>query len=351
MNKTNASHPLLVVFAVVLFLCGNGGHIALMQEAHASNDTATPIEGKAVIVFVRTNSSDATSVDYRRSPVFKLKSGESEPELVGILPVKTKIAYQIDPGKYLFMVVGESAEFMTAEVLPNTTYYVLILARVGSRTAIYSFKAVDKQEQNSKDFRELIASAKWVENTSASLNWAASNMVSIQAAQTKNYKLWTSKPESERSSLFPNDGVGGYSTPSERAASGGASVEKPASSVARDASESSKPVTQPLRPTAQLDGAAALVVNAERSIIANPQDALAWRTLGDAHASSGEWNRAARAYEEALRLAPRDSQSLTNLASTYCKRFDRNQLNNAVEETRKTNPGLSEQIVRRCILP
>ena len=39
---------------------------------------------------------------------------EDTPDLVGIVAAKAKVAYQLDPGDYLFMVIGESADFMTA---------------------------------------------------------------------------------------------------------------------------------------------------------------------------------------------------------------------------------------------
>lgn len=222
MTKTSALHHLLVVFAAVLSLCGYGGHIEFIQYAHAAS--ATPMEGKALIVFVRT-SSDVTQLNYRSSPVFEIKNINSDPELVGILREKTKIAYQVDPGKHLFMAVDEIAEFMTADILPNMTYYVLVLARPGNRMPIYSLKAVDKREQNSKEFRELIASSKWVEKTSDSLNWAFKNRLAITFKQARDYEPWISKPESERSRLLPNDGVVGHSQSSEGGASASAVIQ------------------------------------------------------------------------------------------------------------------------------
>ena len=210
MNKSGSF--LSVSIALTIMLCldyGFGESIKPIPEAHAASATVTPMEGKAVIVFVRAFSPDATSVDYRQSPLFKLKSNESEPELIGILSVKTKLAYQVDPGQHLFMVIGENADFMTAEVLPNRIYYVLVLARVGNRAAIYSLKAVDKQAQISKDFEELFASSKLVENTPASLNWASSNRATIKSKQFEYYRVWTQKPDSERTRLLPDHGTGG----------------------------------------------------------------------------------------------------------------------------------------------
>jgi len=172
--------------------------------------------GKALIVFVRPPTY-VTLVDYGQAPVFKTKNSDSalktggkdaEPEIIGILNAKTMIAYHVDPGRHLFTVVGgENADFMTADVLPNKTYYVLILARPGRFRVLFSFKAVDKQEQGSKDFKEIIASSTWVAKTAETLDYAASNMRSIRSRQSQNYRQWTQKAESQRPRLLPEDGT------------------------------------------------------------------------------------------------------------------------------------------------
>jgi len=105
------------------------------------------------------------------------------------------------------VVGGENADFMTADVLPNKTYYVLILARPGRFRVLFSFKAVDKQEQGSKDFKEIIASSTWVAKTAETLDYAASNMRSIRSRQSQNYRQWTQKAESQRPRLLPEDGT------------------------------------------------------------------------------------------------------------------------------------------------
>src|SRR5882672_10885864 len=111
MTRLSFSHSLFFLLSALLYGYGD--------PTHSADTVVGPTEGKALVVFVRTLSSDATSVDFRRSPVFELKSGASVPELVGILSVRMMVAYQIDPGMHLFMVVGENADFMTADVLPN----------------------------------------------------------------------------------------------------------------------------------------------------------------------------------------------------------------------------------------
>ena len=171
--------------------------------------------GEALVVFVRPPAY-ITIIDYGRIPVFEAKKSdsvtetvgkESEPEIIGILPVRTMVAYHVDPGRHLFMVLGQFADFMTADVLPNRTYYVFALARPGKFRALYSLKAVDKQEQGSKDFKEIIASFKWVVKTPEALNYAASNMAAIRSRQDESYRVWIQKAESERPRLLPDDGV------------------------------------------------------------------------------------------------------------------------------------------------
>ena len=136
MAKTDFFGPELRMLAIALFMLGVLGPNYFVQKAYSASPTVTPTQGKALIIFVRDFSSDASLVDYRHSPVFEIKSDNSEPNLVGNLSVKTKIRYEVDPGKHLFMVVGENTDFMTADVLPNRAYHVLVLARLGiGRTA------------------------------------------------------------------------------------------------------------------------------------------------------------------------------------------------------------------------
>jgi hypothetical protein len=158
-----------------------------------------------------------TLVDYARAPVFRAKNSDSapdvagkdsEPEIIGILSAGTMVAYQADPGRHLFVVVGgEDADFISADVLPNRTYYVLVSARPGKFRVLFSLKAVGKQEQRSKDFKETIGSSRWVVKTPEALNYAASNMPSIRSRQYESYLHWTQRPESERPRLLPDYGT------------------------------------------------------------------------------------------------------------------------------------------------
>ena len=214
MTRTNFLRSFFILSAFGLCLYGCAGPTE--RGGAQASPTVTPMPGKALIVFVRPPTY-ITLVDSARAPVFEATNSEpapetagkdSKPEIIGILNAKTMVAYQIEPGRHLFMVVGgEDADFMTADVLPNRTYYVLVSARPGRFRVRFSFKAADKQEQGSKDFKEILASSTWVAKTTEALDYAASNMRSIRSRQYQNYRQWTQKAESQRPRLLPDDGT------------------------------------------------------------------------------------------------------------------------------------------------
>lgn len=195
---------LLFVFALVGVVPGVPPTFA--QEARAAGTTPIPAEGKAVVVFFRPATGTAF-IDGARHTLFEIKESHPDPQPFGIGGGGTKIAYHIEPGKHLFMVVGENAEYMTADLLPNSTYHVTVAVSAGRWRARYALRKTDAQDLASNDFKELLASSRWTESSATAQTWAASNMPSIKRRHAQYYSLWTSKPESERAALLPNDRV------------------------------------------------------------------------------------------------------------------------------------------------
>jgi hypothetical protein len=200
--KKNTFEFSLGVLAVLTLLaagCTHPGPIRNM-ELGAGEDSSGPQEGKAMVVFMRPNN---LGYDIQSS-VFDIK--DNQPELVGIVAASTKVAYQVDPGPHLFMVIGESADFMSANLLPNKTYYALVEPRMGMWKARFSLSPVGEEKLDSKEFQKWLRVCRWVEKTPDSEAWAAHNMKSIESKQTAYYPRWTAKPESERPYLSPEDG-------------------------------------------------------------------------------------------------------------------------------------------------
>ena len=110
---------------IILILTGCSGKVSNMQLANLGEKISLPKEGNAKIVFLRPSTMGYAV----QSSVFKIE--DNNPKIVGIVAAKKKMSYNLVPGDYIFMVVGESADFMYVEVEANKTYYASITPRMG----------------------------------------------------------------------------------------------------------------------------------------------------------------------------------------------------------------------------
>jgi len=74
-------------------------------------------------------------------------TGRGDAKFIGIITMHTQISYPVRPGRYTFMVVGESADFMEAEIVSGKSYYALVIARPGAWKARFSFVPVRQNEK------------------------------------------------------------------------------------------------------------------------------------------------------------------------------------------------------------
>lgn len=199
--KTYITRCLKILFlATFLIIIGCSGTIKNMREIPDENLVIIPEQGKSVVIFMRPES-----LGYQiQSSVFEIKG--KLPALVGIIAAETKLAYRLDPGPHLFMVVGESADFMTADLAPNKIYYALVEPRMGVWKARFSFDPVHEEKVTTSDLTDWMEDCRWVEKTAESLDWAQENMPSIQAKLDKYYPVWLQKEQSKKQHLFPIDG-------------------------------------------------------------------------------------------------------------------------------------------------
>jgi hypothetical protein len=199
MKRTFASRAALAA-ALAVAATGCAGTIKNMREVPAGAPPPAPAAGKALIVFMRPSGMGYAF----QSSVFAVKDGA--PELVGIVTAKVKVAWQADPGKHLFMIVGESGDFMTADVQAGRTYFALLTPRPGVWKARFSLKAVSKGELGSAEFQGWLDDCRWVEKDQSSEAWAKENLADVKEKYEKYYPVWLQKPEANRPNLGPDDG-------------------------------------------------------------------------------------------------------------------------------------------------
>jgi hypothetical protein len=200
MRKDRFCAIVLVLVMFVWVLSGCAGSVRDMREVPPGSANIAPGEGKAMVVFMRPSKTASPL----QCSVFEVKG--SELFLVGIVASRAKVAYRLEPGKHLFMVVGEGASFMNAEVVPNKIYYARITPKTRGESTDFVFEPFHKDSLNSPDFIKWSNACRLVEKTPDSDKWASTNMPYIKSKQSEDYKKWMGKPEAERPILLPEDG-------------------------------------------------------------------------------------------------------------------------------------------------
>ena len=102
------------------------------------------------------------------------------------------------PGEHMFMVVGESADFLKANVSEGKTYYTVVTPRMGFWKARFSMHPVRnddtaKFKYDSKDFKEMLADSKFVKSGLKAEQWAVKNGNSISSKMNEYLPEWKQK--------------------------------------------------------------------------------------------------------------------------------------------------------------
>ena len=190
----------IIIIALTIGFSGCAGRVSNMSVAPAGKTIEAPQKGKAQIVFMRP----ATLGYMIQSAVFEMSN--DKPLLVGIVAAKKKVTYAVEPGEHLFMVTGESADFMSAKLEAGKTYYALVSPRMGFWKARFSLKPIHADELDSTKFNSWLNSCQLVEISQDTEQWANENSNSIQAKYNEYYQNWMQKDISQRPILLPGDG-------------------------------------------------------------------------------------------------------------------------------------------------
>jgi hypothetical protein len=187
-----------VVLVVMVLFFGCAGTSQYMRDVPPGISYA-PKSNEAVVVFMRP-SKFAFAIN---AGVFDVSTPETK--VIGIVSATKKVAYRTKPGKHLFMVTGESADFMQADLKPGKTYYSLVNPRMGAWKARFSLGAVHRNIDTAK-LNAWKNGCRWSEATDATYEWAQQNAPSIQKKREGYIVKWNSKPETSRPTLHTEDG-------------------------------------------------------------------------------------------------------------------------------------------------
>lgn len=193
----------LLLAALVLSACG-GVKSSHMSRAERGIE---PGADKAVIVFLRPSGYGGGV----QSSVYDVSKGQ---EFVGIVSAGTKVAHAVTPGKYLFMVIGENADFMDAEVEAGKTYYVLVSPRTGFFKARFSLLPIHsdsaaKYSVQSERFAAWQRDTYWVEPGASAQQWYAGAKKSVDQKRITYLRKWRARSAADKAELYlhARDGV------------------------------------------------------------------------------------------------------------------------------------------------
>ena len=230
-------HSFVVLLAVALAACGGGAQMLQTGEAPVIR------QGESMVVFMRPSALGMAI----SASVFDVSGPDTK--FVGIVNYGTKVAYPVAPGDYTFMVVGESADFMQAKVLPGRTYHALVTPRPGVWKARFSFRPVRQHELDGSEFAGWSSATQFVENSDQTRTWAVQNAPDIASKRAQYWADWSSKPAEQRASqtLGAEDGKATAFAAAASPAMAAPALAAPAPALAAPAPAAP---TSPVEPTA-----------------------------------------------------------------------------------------------------
>ena len=187
-------------YALLSLLLVSSFAIAKETGKYAENQTPTPEEGKALVIFLRSTFVGSTiSASVYDAP-------DNETKFIGIIQNKQRVAYQAEPGQHRFMVIAENADFVDATLEAGKTYYVLVSPRMGVWKARFSLLPIHadpaiEHNVHRADFKKWMASTQLVEVTDKNIAWYEKTKANIEEKKADYLKKWNAMLPADKAEL------------------------------------------------------------------------------------------------------------------------------------------------------
>jgi hypothetical protein len=154
---------------------------------HEIVETTTRVErpesGMSLIFFIRAGAPN-------RFPGPVVMDGDS---YLGTVPTWGHLAYVTQPGRHMFAVVSEAADFLQADLEPDKIYYANVRQRSGVWESRYSFVA--HNEASAIDAaRGLVLATPQVRSTDAGREWFEKNRELFERLRSEYLPVWQTNP-------------------------------------------------------------------------------------------------------------------------------------------------------------
>jgi len=193
MSRCKISLFLLGALVVALAACA-----VPFQRVPRSEWTNGPEPGKAVVYLLYTGSGWGGTFAY----VF-LADASGQDRYVGTLFQKTHLALQLDPGTYLFSVVGETVDLMRVDVAAGSTYHGIVVDYLAPTAAVmrasyghYRFEPIN--DPSDPRLPEWIAASSQVTPTDKGRAEAAGHLKRLEKMKPEYLPRWQAKEDPQR---------------------------------------------------------------------------------------------------------------------------------------------------------
>ena len=194
------SKALKVLFAAGFLLTLGGCQSSMMTKSDQTD--LKPVGDQAEIVFLRPSLLGGAI----QSTVYKVDADQMGQQFIGVVSSKTKVAYTVAPGDYLFMVIAENADFMDAHLEAGKTYYALVSPRIGVWKARFSLLPIHndpaaKYSTQSSDFTDWQSSTTLVESLPQAQHWYAEHKGWVDNKRVDYLKKWNARSAEDKADL------------------------------------------------------------------------------------------------------------------------------------------------------
>lgn len=195
----------VVLLSIFIFLTGCASN---PMEISSKQTLPKLSSDEAQVVFMRSSSVGSAI----NASLYEVTGGDIK--FIGIIANGVKVVHKTTPGKHVFMVVSEAADFMEADLSSGKNYFGITTPRMGAwkaRFSLWPIKSSPEADYSTATpkFKKWVKKTKLVENSEKSLSWYERNKESVKKKYEKYWAVWKTKPASDvsRRTLAPEDGI------------------------------------------------------------------------------------------------------------------------------------------------
>jgi hypothetical protein len=195
-RRFRALAVLLLAASLVAGASGCARRSALVNYAPTSGYRfSPPPPDKALVVFLRP-----AFLGYAISAAVY-----EDDKFLGIVMRHSYIEHLTPPGKHLYMVVSEAADFLGADLQGGKIYFVQVVPRMGAWRARFSLHPITPSGSEWEVLPDWLDRSYRAVLNQDGIEWARENDESVKEKKDDYLPVWEEKPE--RPELRPADGV------------------------------------------------------------------------------------------------------------------------------------------------